>query len=63
MTRVAVVESSHSCLVGVELPAGAMCGPVTAIEGASLQLNAFFPIVGLVAFIVALQIAILARWR
>ena len=38
--------------------------PVTAIEGASLRLDAlFFPIVGLVAFIVALQIAILARWR
>lgn len=41
-----------------------MRGSVTAIEGASPQPNAlFFPIVGLVAFIVALQIAILARWR
>ena len=48
----------------VDESTGAMRESVTAIEGASLQLNAlFFPIVGLVAFIVALQIAILARWR
>jgi len=48
----------------VDESTGAMRESVTAIEGASVQLNAlFFPIVGLVAFIVALQIAILARWR
>lgn len=42
---------------------GATREPMTAIGGASLRLNAlFFPIVGLVAFVVALQMAILARW-
>ena len=41
-----------------------MRSSVTSIEGASLQLNSlFFPIVGLVAFIVALQLVILSRWR
>ena len=43
---------------------GSMRSSVTSIEGASLQLNSlFFPIVGLVAFIVALQLVILSRWR